>query len=243
MHEKPSCCSTGKNGEGKAEANHGRGKGKEAHIPSPSAKAAVAEYLVQTRIRDQRRFWGKVNITDEQSCWEWKPKPGNCGYGMFTVSLNDKKIHASSHRIAFILAYGNTRSSGKKWFVCHRCDNRRCCNPLHLFVGTHMDNMMDMMAKGRKKSRFTDSQIAAIQSDARPQPEIAKEYGISQTLVSRLQRRVRPAIRGRMHRNAKLSYDQLKALLKDNRSGSEVAATYGIRRGCVYDLRRKHRKC
>lgn len=88
---------------------------------------------------DVARFWTKVN--DTGYCWEWKRgKKG--GYGLFKI--NGKDIIAS--RMAYILIYGKIPDNLQ---VLHKCDNPCCVNPDHLFTGTHYDNMIDMMRKGR----------------------------------------------------------------------------------------------
>lgn len=68
---------------------------------------------------------------------------GVSGYGSFQVNRRAR----GAHRIAWQLANG--RELVKPEFVCHHCDNRPCCNPTHLFVGTVTDNVRDMLAKGR----------------------------------------------------------------------------------------------
>lgn len=68
------------------------------------------------------------------------------GYG--GVRLNGRTVGA--HRAAYILAYGETPAKGLN--VCHKCDNKICINPEHLFLGTQQDNIKDMYAKGRGKT-------------------------------------------------------------------------------------------
>lgn len=63
-------------------------------------------------------------------------------YGVFLV--NGRSINA--HRFAYQIAHGPVPDD---MFVCHRCDNPPCVNPAHLFLGTHVDNMQDMISKGR----------------------------------------------------------------------------------------------
>jgi len=87
------------------------------------------------------RFWELVNKTD--GCWLWSGTTNLDGYGRFKITTN-KLVGA--HRFSYSLANGLI-PSGK--CVCHTCDNPRCVNPSHLFLGSHSDNMQDMYRKRR----------------------------------------------------------------------------------------------
>jgi hypothetical protein len=94
------------------------------------------------------RFWQKVNKKDVHECWEWTGAIGSTGYGNFHV--NGKYI--SGPRYSYILHYGKIKY--KEW-VLHKCDNRKCVNPDHLFLGTQQDNTNDMVSKNRQQLGIT----------------------------------------------------------------------------------------
>lgn len=93
------------------------------------------------------RFWSKVDIRGPNACWPWTASTSN-GYGMFWTG----KRFVKAHRYAFTLERGELPDL-PGWHgavVRHDCDNRLCCNPAHLRVGTQADNLRDMDARGRR---------------------------------------------------------------------------------------------
>lgn len=112
------------------------------------------------------------------------------GYGRLMVNGRMK----AAHRAAWEATHGPI-SAGV--FVCHRCDRPACVNVEHLFLGTPLDNMRDMIAKGRDRkdprrgeqngrAKITREQVSAIRADKRGCDPVAADYGISRAQVKRI---------------------------------------------------------
>jgi len=91
------------------------------------------------------RFWSKVAVGRDSECWHWKAGTTAFGYGNFYLPKATQPVGA--HRFAFEVASGSKIPPGM--FVCHSCDNPRCVNPAHLFLGSQKDNVGDAWRKGR----------------------------------------------------------------------------------------------
>ncbi len=90
-----------------------------------------------------KRFWSKVDKGDDDDCWPWLAGgTGSERYGYFWY--NGRMVRA--HRFVYALLHGPITDDV---YVLHLCDNRLCCNPKHLVVGSQADNIQDMEMKGR----------------------------------------------------------------------------------------------
>jgi hypothetical protein len=95
---------------------------------------------------DVARFWSKVNgAGGESACWPWLAGVDKNGYGKFQIGPNGRQRHLRAHRVALAIATGFANLN-----ALHRCDTPRCCNPRHLFEGSHQDNVADRHRKRRE---------------------------------------------------------------------------------------------
>jgi hypothetical protein len=133
------------------------------------------------------RFFNKVNKTDK--CWEWTGSTSE-GYGNVALRRGKRKTF-SAHRVSW--AIHNATAIPPRKMVCHTCDNRKCVNPEHLYVGTGYNNNRDTIARNRgnrKKgencswAKLTEDDVRAIRQSTESQNSLAKRHGIDQSTVS-----------------------------------------------------------
>lgn len=102
------------------------------------------------------RFMRSIKINRETECWEWQ---GTLTHGYGALMADGKMILA--HRFAYEHFTGSLNGLD----CLHHCDNRKCCNPAHLYPGTDVENMRDSLTRGRRlKARFYAGEIELIRS-------------------------------------------------------------------------------
>lgn len=113
----------------------------------------------------EERLSTRVEITD--TCWNWTGSVNNYGYGFWRGKRGTKMVLV--HRFSWEKSNGDIPEG---LCVLHQCDNRRCVNPDHLFLGTRRDNMLDMIAKGRhwRNNSVVRSAYISNQENARHAP-------------------------------------------------------------------------
>jgi hypothetical protein len=137
------------------------------------------------------RFWSKVDRRGPDDCWLWLAYIDKVGYGRFGIGGGPER----AHRVALWVATGE-RPLG---FVCHRCDVRACVNHRHLYLGNANTNHADMLSRGRRvnhvgqshgRAKITNTEAAEILSlkGIRSQVQLAVEFGVAQTTISRIHR-------------------------------------------------------
>lgn len=142
------------------------------------------------------RFLSKVRIGGPDECWEWTAALSPYGYGKYYVSGDAVR---PAHRVSYAMNIGAIPDG---LCVCHKCDNRKCVNPRHLFLGTIGDNNRDTLSKGRWnasargsagaancKAKLTDAEallIAQRYNQGLPLKEIARLSGVSPAAVQRI---------------------------------------------------------
>jgi hypothetical protein len=142
------------------------------------------------------RFNKKYQV-QKNSCWLWIGGTRLNSKGVaYPRHWTDDFKSIGAHRFAYELAHG---AIPKGMYVCHKCDTPLCVNPDHLFVGTHHDNMRDMVVKNRSftgrgenkkgRAKITNQQAEEIRKMDISQSKIAVIFGVSQTTIGRIKRK------------------------------------------------------
>lgn len=137
-----------------------------------------------------RRLFSKLDIGDWDECWEYQGGCSSNGYGSIKI-----RPLGSRHTHRVTMEYWLGRPLATHEHVMHSCDNPPCCNPRHLSVGTHADNVADKMAKGRHikgeshgQNVLTEDQVRLIRrryaEGGVTQTELGNEYGVAQGHIS-----------------------------------------------------------
>lgn len=139
-------------------------------------------------ITTQERLDLYKEVDPVTGCWNWTGCLTKYGYGKWLAYGKQARVH----RLQYILIHGEIDA---RLAVCHKCDNRRCFNPDHLFLGTIADNQRDMAEKGRSArgerngfSKLTAAQVLDIYSAPGLYKLIAEKYGIARVTVSEIKR-------------------------------------------------------
>lgn len=99
-----------------------------------------------------RKFWSRIEILDDSSCWFWEASKNAYGYGLIPLKIGKRQYKLLlAHRVSYIIANGDIPEG---YVIRHKCDNPPCVNPNHLEIGTQGDNMRDKVERNRCNTSF-----------------------------------------------------------------------------------------
>ena len=141
----------------------------------------------------EQRFWAKVvKGVAPDDCWGWSgAKRKSDGYGAMKIDNKTRRSHVVSYEIH----HGPVPAG---MLVCHRCDNPQCCNPRHLFLGSHKQNTQDMLVKGRHRTalgvaspfaKLSDDAVREIRGSTESSRWLGRKFEVSKTVVLRVKNR------------------------------------------------------
>ena len=152
-----------------------------------------------------QRILSKVCVNEVTGCWSWQEALHRDGYGVFW----DGRSSRQAHRVSYSVFVGDIPLG---MFVCHKCDNRRCVNPAHLFLGTASDNTND----AKKKGRLAKGELHGM-------------FGRGDLCAN---------AKGERNNMAKLTEAEVVEILASDASMVSLAAKYGVQYQAIYKIKR-----
>lgn len=187
-----------------------------------------------------RQRFERMVIRREEGCWGWKGAPDKDGYGRIWSGGTGGQ-HMRAHRVSFELFRGKIPEGLE---VLHRCDNPPCTRPDHLFLGTNLDNSIDMVRKNRQAKGESHGQHLHPERTARGDrqglrvhPE-RRPFGVRNGRYSMPER----TARGERNGTARLTTEQVIEIRRQRARGLrliDIAKTFGIAPAYVSEIARR----
>jgi len=151
---------------------------------------------------------------NKEGCHEWNKAISKKGYGVIGIGsrVNKSRKTILAHRLSWELY--NVKSIPKDLCVLHKCDNRRCINPLHLFLGTPKDNTQDMIIKNRGAN---------------------KKGVVPNNFVKQVER----VKKGQFSKLTAIQVKEIKKFLEVGINYRIIADQYNVSASCISDIKRK----
>lgn len=140
---------------------------------------------------------------DTNECIEY-PVLNDSGYPCYQQKINNINCHFTLHRVSYQIYYNDDINVND--IICHKCDNKKCINPKHLFKGTHNDNVQDKVLKGRQDKGETNGRyIHGYNSKYSPTKKPTPEYTslFSRSLTKELSEELKSIIKNRGNKKLK----------------------------------------
>lgn len=161
--------------------------------------------MARPQVTAEERFDRNWTPEPNCGCWLWLGHLSlKSGYGLFRMTPRTEDRAIGAHRASWALHRG---AIPEGMFVCHKCDNRACVNPDHLFLGTGNDNMADAARKGRMnwkkgaplrnfpkgewhhKAKLIARDVREIRASSDKGVDLARLYGVTPTNITRIRKR------------------------------------------------------
>jgi len=150
-------------------------------------------------------LWKNISISGLEDCWLWTKSTTGGGYGCFNTGKR-YGLPTYAHRAVYLICKGELIAG---MYICHTCDNPRCCNPIHLFQGTPADNAIDMYIKGRgkvparglpkqsstqsskRRNRLTTDEIARVLLQNESSELLATTFKVTRSCITKIRLKFR----------------------------------------------------
>jgi len=158
----------------------------------------------------RKRLAKYTSKSEGGGCWNWTGHLNEKGYAMMSAG---RKISLRASRVVYLLKHGYFNEA---LYVCHKCDNPKCVNPDHLFLGTAKDNTHDMIQKNRMS-----------------RPPV--HYGSTHPLV----RNPQLSARGAKNGNSSIDDDRALQIYESEGSVRELSNRFGLSPSAIHSIKMK----